>query len=249
MTFDSFYWYAARPASAELQHARERLAAGPDRAAFEQLLRSGDPVGVAIALDHFRRADGATRFGTTSPFERYRDEVVAAARAVLRSPPSPEGDDLAAGANHMSALGALMNLAEPEDAALVTGALKQATSSELRLLGAAAAATLLEHSAVPDEKLIAVLEAIAADTAASRDARDAAVTALGLTRSPAATRALLRILESPDLSLQITAALHLLDSDRDAHRARVEQVARTWPDPPPYPGNEVLELLAGNDAP
>jgi len=249
MTFDSYYWHAARLGNPALEQARERLAAGPDRTAFEHLLRSGDRVAVAIALDHFRRADGATRFGTTSPFGPYRDEVVAAARAVLRGPPSPEGEDLARGANYMSALGALMNLAEPEDAALVTAALESGTSSELRLLGALAAGTLLEHSEQPDERLIAMLEAIALDSAGGNDPRRTAVTALGFTRSPSATRALLRILELPDLSLQIRAALRLLDRDGDEHRARVEEVVRTWPDPPPYPGNEVLDLLAGEDGP
>lgn len=249
MTFDSYYWHAVRIGDPALERARERLTTGPDPAAFEQLLRSGDPVAVPIALDHFRRADGATRFGTTSPFERYRDEVIAAARAVLRGPPSPEGDDLAVGANYMSALGALMNLAEPQDAALVAAALERVTSSELRLVAAAAASTLLENSPEPDERLIAVLEAIVFDAAAGRDARNTAVSAIGRTRSPAATRSLLRILQAPDLALQIRAALHLLDSDRDAHRARVEQIVRTWPDPPPYPGNEVLDLLAEDDTP
>lgn len=81
----------------ELEPARERLAAGHDRAAFEQLLRSGDPVAVGIALDHYRRADGSTRHGTPNPFEDHRDEVVAAARDVLRGPPSDERDDVAAG--------------------------------------------------------------------------------------------------------------------------------------------------------
>jgi hypothetical protein len=247
MTFDSYYWHAVhvRP---DLQQARERLAAGHDRAAFEQLLRSGDPVAVAIALDHYHRADASTRHGTPNPFEDHRDEVVAAARDVLRGAPSDEREDGAAGANYASALGALMNLAEPQDATLVVAALEQLSGSELRLVAAAAASTLLERSPDPDERLVAALEAIAVDDTAGRDAREAAASAVGRTRSAAATRALFRILGTGEFWLQAVAALHLLDSDPRAHRARVAQVVRGWPEPPPYPGDEVLELLAEADA-
>jgi hypothetical protein len=248
MTFDSYYWHAAR-VSPELEQARERLAAGHDRAAFELLLRSGDPVAVAVALDHYHRADASTRHGTPNPFEDHRDEVVAAAREVLRGAPSEERDDVAAGANHASALGALMNLAEPQDATLVVAALERASTSELRLAAAAAASTLLERSPDPDERLVAALEAVALDDAAGRDAREAAASAVGRTRSAAATRALLRMLGTGECWLQAVAALHLLDSDPRAHRVRIAQVVRGWPEPPPYPGGEVLELLAETDAP
>jgi hypothetical protein len=248
MMFDSYYWHAAR-VRPELEPARERLALGNDRVAFAQLLRSGDPVAVAIALDHYRRADASIRHGTPNPFEDHRDEVVAAAREVLRGAPSEEGEDVAAGSNHASALGALMNLAEPEDATLVVAALERVSTSELRLVAAAAASTLLERSHHPDERLIAALEAIALDDAVGRDAREAAASAVGRTRSAAATQALLCVLRTREVWLQAVAALHLLDSDRRAHRALVEQVVRNWPEPPPYPGGEVLELLAEADAP
>jgi hypothetical protein len=246
--FDSYYWHAAR-VRPDLEQARERLAAGNDRAAFAQLLRSGDPVAVAIALDHYHRADASTRHGTPNPFEDHRDEVVAAARGVLRGAPSEEGADAAAGSNYASALGALMNLAEPQDATLVVAALERVSASELRLAAAAAASTLLERSPDPDERLVAALEAIALDDTASREAREAAASAVGRTRSAAATQALLRMLRIREVWLQAVAALHLLDSDRRAHRAGVEQIVRDWPEPPPYPGDEVLELLAEADAP
>jgi len=248
MRFDSYYWHGARVRSPELEQARERLAAHHDRTAFEQLLRSGDPVAVAIALDHYHRADASTRHGTPNPFEDHRDEVVAAAREVLRGAPSPEREDVAPGANYASALGALMNLAEPQDAVLVMAALARVSTSELRLAAAAAASTLLERSPEPDERLVTALEALALDDTASRDAREAAASAVGRTRSAAASRALLRILGAADLQLQAVAALHLLDSDLRAHRARVAEVVRGWPEQPPYPGNEVLDLLAEDDA-
>src|SRR5512138_3217063 len=109
MRFDSYYWHAAR-VRPELEQARDRLAAGHDRAAFAELLRSGDPVAVAIALDHYHRADASTRHGTPNPFEDHRNEVIAAAREVLRGAPSDAAGDLAAGSNYASALGTLMKL-------------------------------------------------------------------------------------------------------------------------------------------
>lgn len=137
-----------------------------------------------------------------------------------------------------------MNLAEPQDATLVVAALERASGSELRLVAAAAASTLLERSSAPGERLVAALAAIALDETAGRDAREAAASAVGRTRSAAATRALLRILDTGELWLQAVAALHLLDGEPRAHRARVAQVVRGWPDPPPYPGDEVIELFA-----
>jgi hypothetical protein len=248
MIFDSYYWHSVRVRSPELQQARERLASTQDRAAFEQLLRSGDPVAVGIALDHYRHADVSTRLGTANPFERYRDEVIAASRAVLCGPPSPATDDVMEGANYISALGVLMNVAGPCDAGLILGALERVSSSELRLVAAAAASTLLENAPEPDDRLVAALAEIAVDETASRDAREAAVSTVGRTRSQAATRALLRILDVADIQLQAVAALHLLDSDQRTHRARVEEVVRTWPETPPYPADEVLDLLAEGEA-
>ncbi|HEX8115015.1 MAG TPA: hypothetical protein VF516_45115 [Kofleriaceae bacterium] len=247
MMFDSYYWHAGR-VRPELEQARERLAAGHDRAAFKLLLRSGDPVAVAIALDHYHRADASTRHGTPNPFEDHRDEVIAVARDVLRGAPTEEREDIAAGANYASALGALMNLAEPQDAVLIVAALERVSTSELRFAAAAAASTLLERSPDPDERLIAALEAVALDDTAGRDAREAAASAVGRTRSAAATHAVLRFLDTGEFWLQAVAALHLLDIDRRAYRARVEQIVRGWPEPPPYPGDEVLELLAEADA-
>lgn len=244
MTFDSYYWGDARVAGAELERARQRLAAAGERAAFAVLLRSGDPVAVGVALDQYHHAEALTRHGGASPFEEHTDEVVARAREALRGPPS--GPELGAepGANHASALGALMNLAGPEDAALIADALARTRTGNLRFAASLAAGTALERSPSPDERLVAALEEIALNAAAHRDERSGAVSALGCARSAAATAALLRVTLVPEVGLQASAALHLLDRDLRAHRAHVEALVRAWPEDPPYPAGDVLELLA-----
>ena len=244
MTFDSYYWHRAQTGASEFERARERLAAGSDRVAFELLLRSGDPVAIGIALDQYDYAEASTRHGTANPFVGYRDEVIACARGILRGPPSPASLGAEPGANHASALGVLMNVAEPEDAALIVPGLDPTCTANLRLAAARAAKHALERSSAPDQRLVDALSQILFDDAADLDERRAALSALGCAKSAAATDALLRATRDADLSLQARAALHLLDRDPRAHRARVEALVLAWPDHPPYPAADVLELLA-----
>ena len=245
MTFDSYHWHGARTGTPELERARERLASSHDRAAFELLLRSGDPVATGVALDQYSYADASTRHGTDNPYDGVSDEVFARAREILRGPPSPASLGAEPGANHASALGALLNAAEPEDSELIVRALEQASTANLRFAAAFAAGTALEKSPSPDERLVTALAGILLDETVDRDSRLAAVSALGGARSAAATDALLRATRVADLGLQASAALHLLDRDLHGHRAHVEALARSWPADPPYPAGDVLELLAG----
>jgi hypothetical protein len=247
MTFDSYHWHGSLTGTPELERARKQLATKRDRAAFELLLRSDDAVGIGIALDQFHYADASTRHGTSNPFEEYRDEVVAHARKVLRAAPSAATLGTEEGVNHASALGALMNLAEQEDAALIVGALEQARTSDVRLAAVYAGSTVLENSRSPDENLITAIEQVAFDGTAELDERRAAVSALGRTQSASATDALLRATRLADLGLQARAALHLLHRDRRTHRARIEDLTRGWPEDPPYPAKEVFDLLSASD--
>ncbi|HEX7841731.1 MAG TPA: hypothetical protein VF469_29880 [Kofleriaceae bacterium] len=244
MTFDSYYWRKFRLTTPDLQRARELVTSRRDLQAFELLLHSEDTAAVGIAFDQYHYADASTRYGTSSPFAKYDDEVVARAREILRRAPSPESDAAEPGASHASALGALANLAEPEDAELIVRALSLTRTPNLRLAAAMAAGSALEKAASPNEQLIMALGAIVLDDTATHDERSGAIAALGRTRSELATDALLRTTLVRDPSLQASAALHLLDRDRRAHRARVEELARSWPNDPPYPAEDVLELLA-----
>jgi hypothetical protein len=241
MTFDSYHWYNSRTATPQLEAARKAVATG-DRMAFELLLRSGDPVAVGIAFDQFHYADAATRHGTSSPFEAYSHDVVAQARAVLQAEPSPRCVEAEPGANHASALLALMNLAEPEDAPLIARALEKTHTANLRVAAAYAGSTALEKSSLPDERLIAELDRLAHDDSAGLDERQTALSALGRTPAKSAADALLRALALPEISLQAIGALHLLDRD-PGYRDRIVEVARTWPEDAPYPAYEVRDLL------
>lgn len=245
MSFDSYYWHDARTGTPELERARERLAASSDRAAFELLLRSGDPVAIGIALDQYHYADASTRHGTRNPFDGHFDEVVARARDILRGPPSSASLGAEPGANHASALGVLMNVAEPEDAALIVPGLDPACTGNLRLAAAFAAGPALEKSPVPDPRLVDALARLLLDEAAELDERHAALTALGRAESAAVTDVLLRATRVADVGLQASVALHLLDRDPRAHQARVEELVRAWPADLPYPAREVLDWLAG----
>lgn len=243
MTFDSYYWRGARPADPALELARERVAAVKDPEAFSRLLHSRDPVAVGIALDQYHRAEAETRHGTAHPFTAFTDEVAARAREILRGLPSHvEGAD--EGAGHASALGALMNLTEPEDASLIADTFVWARTANLRFAAALAAGGALEGAETPDARLIAALVRLVLDEASSLDERQAALAALGRGRSAATIEALVRATQVTNLGLQASAALHLLELDPVNHRAHVEEVVASWPAEPPYPANEVLELLA-----
>ncbi|MFI0710324.1 hypothetical protein ACH4SK_06650 [Streptomyces inhibens] len=87
--------------------------------AFRTLLHSGHTAAAGIALDHFQYSDALTRFGGESVVEQYAPEVLTVARGLLRQPPAPEDDSTTAGANHASALNAMMNIAEAADADLI----------------------------------------------------------------------------------------------------------------------------------
>lgn len=85
---------------------------------FLTLLRSGDQAAVGIALDTYQQADADSRFGGEPMYGEHRAEVLQAARELLRQPPSPAdmSPHMGAGANHASALNAMMNLAGEQGA-------------------------------------------------------------------------------------------------------------------------------------
>jgi hypothetical protein len=244
MSFDSYYWHGARIASAELERARARVAEAGDPAAFATLLRSADPVGVGIAMDQYHYADAFARHGPANRLAGYTEEVRARAREILRGPPSDPDLGAEPGANHASALGALMNLAEPQDADVIADALIRATTANLRFTASLAAGAALEKSIYPKDRFIEALENVVLDADLDFDSRSGALAALGRARSAPATESLVRVLGVSHLGLQATAALHLLDRDPDTHGDRILRLTLTWPEDPPYPASDVLELLA-----
>jgi hypothetical protein len=109
---------------------------------------------------------------------------------------------------------------------------------------------VLESSVSPNEQLISELEKVVFDESTAPEERREALAALGSARSEVATDALLRVLHGSDPRLQARSALHLLNRDLPRFRPQVEEIVRTWPEDPPYPADEVIELLtesAGGD--
>jgi hypothetical protein len=253
MTFDSYHWQRATLGTPELERARALVSNTNDRASFELLLRSNDTAAVGIALDQYQYGEATSRWGTPNPFAEYTAEVAARARAMLREPPFPETQQAHAGANHASALTALTNLIEPEDASFVVHALGHTPTADLRSAATTAAGRVLEKANPPTAPLVATLEKIVAalekmifdETLTTRERIDA-LSSLAYGASERVINILLRVLENPDVKLQAYAALHLLDRDQGVHRPAVERVTRTWPAEPPYPAEDVLEALGGS---
>jgi hypothetical protein len=242
MTFDSYHWRRAVLSTPELERARGQVSATRDRASFGLLLRSNDMAAVGVAFDQYQYGEASSRWGSSNPFAEYQGEVAARAREILRGPPSLHSGGAQAGANHASALNALSNLAEPEDAELILRALELTSTPDLRCAATLAARRVLEKATAPNEQLIAALERIILDDGIASEDRTAALGPLAGASSDYATNVLLKVIRLPHLKLQAHAALHLLD--RGGHRALVEEVARAWPADSPYPADEVLELLA-----
>lgn len=250
MTFDSYHWRRATLGMPELERARVLVSTTHDRASFALLLRSHDTAAVGIALDQYQYGEATSRWGAPNPFAEYSAEVAARARATLREPAYPGTQQADAGANHASALTALTNLFEPEDAGFIAASLAHTPNGDLRNAATIAAGRVLEKASAQNTPLTAALGEIVAalqtmifdDDLTTRERIDA-VGSLACRASTHVTDVLLRVLECPDVKIQAHAALHLLTRGEGVHRPAVERVARTWPAEPPYPADGVLEAL------
>jgi hypothetical protein len=253
MAFHTYYWHGSPMGDPELERARAELSEPSNAEAFESaflaLLRSGWIPAIGTALDHYDYADSTSRYGSRNALAAHADEVREQARNLLRGPPLPAEAVGASedGANHASALGALANLAEPEDADLVADAVTTATTPSVSSAATSAARTVLERSDQPSVRLIGLLGSIAADPNVPTDERIAALRALGGAKSTDAEDLVLRAIGSDDLDLQVNAALLLAHHNLDRHRALLENVAGNWPEHPPYPADDVLDLLHGEE--
>ncbi|WP_433154984.1 hypothetical protein ACQPZ8_24520 [Actinomadura nitritigenes] len=179
-------------------------------------------------------ADGLTRFGMD--VERYTDDVLALARHLLRLPPRDDG------AVHASAWGVLAEHAGPADAPLIAEAL---LGTPVLDRAVHAADRCLERWTVPSPEIVRALETLICDTGRSLDDREDCVTALFDLPSPDVTAVLLRAVRSPELPIQIEAAVgqtfdHLLDDHRDL----LADVAASWPQDAGYRARIVRSELA-----
>ncbi|MBP2400889.1 hypothetical protein [Streptomyces syringium] len=241
MSFNTYHWWGCSLLDGELESARDKLADERNVDAFLVLLRSGRTAAVGIALDHFHHAGSTSRHHESDPFAPYAAEVLARAREILAHPPTPADETGAEedGADHASALLALLNLAAPEDSELIASALRHATTANAVGAAAMAAATALERSATPHATLIRALTDIVFDESREIDQRVDALKAFDNVKAPQAVDVLDRALRSGEFALQAEAAFTLVTHHMVTHRAAVEGVAALWPDDAPWPAAAV----------
>jgi hypothetical protein len=247
MVFNSYYWHDAHLGESQLEQARAALArddlAQPVQP-FLVLLGSARIAARGIALDHFHYAEATSRFGSANPFWPHRAKVLAAARALLADPPVSrgfEGADID-GANQASALGAMVNLAEPADAARVAEAMETAPNRVVREVALQCAGTILESApAQPD--LSEAIRDLARDSDASDRDRGEALQLLALADPGEAVALALDLVRHPSLRLQADAAWLLAEHDRNRYAPVLASIVAGWPEDAPYPAFEVRQLL------
>jgi hypothetical protein len=245
--FDSYYWRAARLGDVGLECARQEVGAADDGVALRafQLLISNSRVAArGIALDHFHHDEAIARFGVENVFGRLRSQVLQTARALLADPPVRKGDDGASidGANHASALGALLNLAEPQDADRIADILDARPDHVVLELALQCADTVLGKDA-HQTALGGAVRRLAEDPRAPARDRGLALHLVDLTEPGLAEQLALSLIQDEDLRLQADAAWLLAERDLARHRRLLEGVVAAWPETAPYPAFEVRQLL------
>ncbi|GAB3158824.1 hypothetical protein GCM10027258_70890 [Amycolatopsis stemonae] len=249
MTFDTYHWQGVHLGDAPLDEARAELESSRDpetvSRAFLTLLRSDRTAAIGVALDHYDYAEMSSRHGTGNPYSPFAGEVLDKARQLLRQAPLPadESGIDEAGANHASALGAMLNLAEETDAEPVASALAGATGVSVREAGLSAACTVMERSTTPNPVLAETLTGIVHDAGRPGKERAAALDALAGSAADQITEVLLRALEIDDLDVQVSAAFNLAHLDSTRFHPLLERLVATWPANVPYPGSEVIDML------
>lgn len=253
MTFTSYYWGNVNFDDPVLEAAREQLTSSPSSAtrkrAFRALLESGETVAIGIALDRYHHSDAMARHGIDNEFSNCSADVLAQARELLRQPAFSSNDSAAEidGANHASALAAMVNLAEPEDAELVARVLGAARNIAVRELAYLVAGACMQKSSEPPKSLLSFLAAVLFDESSSVDRRAEALKTLGRSQSPKVLDVVIQAARSEIFDLQVTAARILAYKDLPSYRPLIADLAATWPENPPYPASEVLDLLDEDD--
>lgn len=240
MGFRGYYWETLDDAA--LEAARERVASG-DVAAFTLLLRSTSMAARGIALENVRWAEAQTRWGVDNPFLKNAKEVLIAARVMLAGPALELGEQSASfrGANHASALAALMNLAEPSDAEAVARAIEGNDSVEV-WQNAEILLSRLEADP-PNATLVRLFSARVDDIGRPAEERSSALRRLSEFAPKAAVARALGLLDHPLLEVKVTAAWVLAMEAFEANRQRIAGAVSLWPDDVPWEGVEVREKL------
>ncbi|MGI5231909.1 hypothetical protein [Actinoallomurus sp. CA-142502] len=235
----TYYWDSVSLDASELEAARAELVKSSSGAAFVdallKLLRSGQRVPVSVALARFQYAEAESRWGGGNPCEPYEAEILERARWVLRQPPLTAAESGAGrdGADHASALLAMTNLAQPEDAELIADVMERTTDPEVLSNASGAATKPLEQADTPNPRLIQVIGRIATDD--SRDVRTRAevMETLRFAQCAEGAEIVMRLTESDEIQLQVSVASVLAAAHLATHREVVERLMAAWPQDTP----------------
>lgn len=146
--------------------------------------------------------------------DRGASQPVAAARVIRRQPPRPADEYTFEGANHASALLALKNGAGAENAEAVVRVLERKPDGSLLSNALLVAGTVLESSAVPDPRLVALVGGIALDRSLECGVRPEALAALREASGAEATALLVRATGEDERRIQQAAARALSLGER-----------------------------------
>ncbi|MGW7364369.1 hypothetical protein ACWGI8_13310 [Streptomyces sp. NPDC054841] len=252
LEFQSWYWkreFHDEELRAAFAATNDPTTPDEFESGFLTLLRSGDTVACGIALDYYDRAEMTSRFVGGNPLEQHAEEVFAVARELLGQPPRPADDVAGEGANHASALAALMRFGlEERDADAIAGILARMPDRDLRERALDAARFLVDAGEDEDEDGAAAhprLVALIARVEACRD-RVEAVAALCDAPGAEATEALVRATGDAEWRVRQEAAAALAAGKRFyTHRPLLERLARSWSaDERSAAADEVRDALA-----
>jgi hypothetical protein len=231
----TYYWDSTPLASAELSAARDVLvksSGGPEfTSAFLSLLRSGQRAPVSIALARFQYSESESRWGSDNPAQAVAAEVLDRARWLLRQPAmsARESGATADEADHASALLAIMNLAEPEDAGLIADVLDRSSEHEVLFAASYAAHRPLEQAQSPDPRLAEAIGRRALDRTLDPGTRADVLRALRYADCARGAELAVLLAESDEIELQIAAAEVLAAAHLATHRAVVVRLLASWP--------------------
>lgn len=257
MPFQSFRWEHAEVLNEEMEllerlHDSEHPAA-QRKSILIQLLDSASPAARGIAFDLYSRISANLRQGDHPMIDSSLNAIVrAAALRELRNPPSEAGEQDSqprAGANHASALNALLFCVAPEDADLIARALSNEADEQVVEMGIDTAARVL-RDAPAHAALVSALLHIAQRKNLPPRARGDAILAVGGVAEDSIEPILTEALADPVLEISAAAAEALLERNPKRHRLTVATTAAGWPTGAnlPLSVDEVRRLLTSASA-
>lgn len=255
MNLPSFYWQGATVPVEERGNI-DRLG-DPDAPASERkealmrLLGSGNTVARGIALDYYSLANGSGRQGHDPVLDDAAIDAAARACALreLSQPPYARSEANAKprwGANHASALHVLWFNADPADAALVAGVLRENQDERVLEAGVGAAEPVLRGEPAHPALFDALLGIVNRGDIDPR-IRGEAISAIGGASDETVEPLLVQALVNPELAVSASAARRLLERDLERYRPVVEPIAAAWrtEEVSPFDVHEVRRLLEG----